>query len=298
MMSSTDGFTARTAELSSGRVHYREAGEGDPIVFVHGFAVNGRLWDGPAARLAETHRCIVPDWPLGSHREAMAPDADLSPPGVARIVAEFLDSLDLEQVTLVGNDSGGAVCQIVVTEHAARVGRLVLTNCDCLEIFPPGSFKLLVKVLKVPGAATLLAQGMRLDANRQSPLAYGALSKRRLGDELLDSWTRPQIEDRGVRRDSRKFGSSMDPRHTLAAAEKLPGLDIPVLLAWGEHDRFFTVEHAERLQALIPGARLIRFEDSLTFVPIDEPDRLAAEISSFVAETTGAGTAAAGRLGA
>lgn len=292
MMSSTDGFTTGTAELSAGRVHYREAGEGEPVVFVHGFAVNGRLWDGPAGLLAGSYRCIVPDWPLGSHREPMHPDADLSPPGAARLVAEFLESLDLDRVTLVGNDSGGAICQIVVTEHPARVGRLVLTNCDCLESFPPGSFKLLVKALKVPGVATLLAQGMRLDANRRSPLAYGALSKRRLDDDLLDSWTRPQIEDRGVRRDSRKFGSGMAPKFTLAAAEKLPGLGIPVLLAWGENDRFFTIEHAERLKALIPDARLVRFEDSLTFVSIDEPERLAAEIASFAADTEAAPVAA------
>lgn len=285
MSSGDDGFTRRVVELPQGRVHYREAGEGEPLLFVHGWGVNGTLWAETARHLATGHRCLVPDLPFGSHPEALKPDADLSPPGAARLLADLIDALDVRGATVVANDSGGAVSQILVTEHPDRASRLVLTNCDTLEVFPPGTFKLLVMLLKVPGFMPLLANGLRFRLNQRSPLAYGALSRERIPQETLDSWVRPPIEDRGVRRDSRKFGAAMDARHTLAAAERLPSLEIPVLLAWGERDRFFKIELAERLRSLIPDSRLVRFADALTFVPIDEPEQLATAIAAFVAET-------------
>lgn len=294
MSSEDDGFARRTATISAGRIHYREAGEGEPLLFVHGWGVNGSLWTETARRLAVGHRCIVPDLPFGSHPEALQPDADLSPPGAAKLISELIETLELDGVTVVANDSGGAVSQILVTEHPQRIARLVLTNSDTLEVFPPGVFKLLVKLLRVPGFMPLLANGLRFRFNQVSPLAYGSLSKRRLEPELLDSWVRPPIEDRGVRRDSRKFGSGMDPRHTLAAAEKLPGLEIPVLLAWGEQDRFFKIELAERLAALIPDCRLVRFSESLTFVSLDEPERLSDEIGAFISATAAERARAAG----
>lgn len=283
-----EGFNRGVAELSAGRVHYREAGEGPPVVFVHGWGVNGSLWEGPATRLAGSHRCIVPDLPFGSHREPLKAEADLSPPGAARIVAELLEALELDDVTIVANDSGGAVSQILVTERPERIARLVLTNCDCLEVFPPGSFKLMVAGLKIPGFISLLANSLRFELNQRSPLAYGALSRERIPSEQLAGWVRPAIENRGVRRDSRKFGAAMSSRHTLAAAEKLPQLTIPVLLAWGARDRYFKVELAERLAELIPDSRLVRFPEARTFVSIDEPERLAAEVSGFIAETADA----------
>lgn len=283
-----EGFNSGVAELGAGRVHYREAGEGPPVVFVHGWGVNGSLWGATAAQLAGSYRCIVPDLPFGSHREPMKAEADLSPPGAARIVAEFLAALELEDATIVANDSGGAVSQILVTERPARIARLVLTNCDCLEVFPPGTFKLMVAGLKIPGFISLLANSLRFELNQRSPLAYGALSRERISSEQLAGWVRPAIEDRKVRRDSRKFGAAMSSRHTLAAAEKLPQLAIPVLLAWGARDRFFKVELAERLAALIPNSRLVRFPEALTFLPIDEPDGLAGEVSGFIAETASA----------
>src|SRR5215204_6016906 len=146
----------REVELPAGRISYREAGEGEPIVFVHGYLVDGRLWDGVVDRLADRFRCIAPDWPIGAHRTAMKPDADLSPPGIAGLISSFLAALDLEDVTIVGNDSGGAMSQVLATRHPRRIGRLVLTNCDTHENFPPGPFKALVQVAKLPGAMRAL----------------------------------------------------------------------------------------------------------------------------------------------
>ena len=137
----TDG--RREVELPQGTIRYRDLGEGEPIVFVHGYLVDGRLWSDVAEALSARHRCLVPDWPLGAHRVAMNEDADLSPPGIADLIADFLEALDLNGVTLVGNDSGGAMSQVLVTRRPERIGRLVLTNCDTHDNFPPGPFKLM-----------------------------------------------------------------------------------------------------------------------------------------------------------
>ncbi len=143
-------------ELPAGRIRYREAGEGKPVVFVHGYLVDGRLWDGVVDQLSDHCRCIAPDWPIGSQRIAMNPDADLTPYGIAAIVDSFLEALGLEDVTIVGNDSGGAMSQVLVTRHPQRIGRLVLTNCDTHENFPPGIFKALVPIAKLPGGMAAL----------------------------------------------------------------------------------------------------------------------------------------------
>jgi len=286
----TTDFTDHHVELGTGRIRYREIGAGEPgaevLVFVHGFAVDGQLWE-PVARLLAAgtpgHRCIVPTWPLGSHLEPMRPDADRTPAGVARLVADFLVALDLDGVTIVGNDSGGAVSQGLVTTSPERIGRLVLTNCDCLEIFPPGVFKLISKALRLPGSGAVLANSMRLESIIRAPFGFGALNKKRQPIELLRSWVRPLIEDRDVRRDALSFFAAADPSYTLGAAEKLPELKIPVLLAWGEEDSFFTVGHAERLRELIPDATLVRIPDAKTFVPLDQPEAVASAIADFIA---------------
>jgi len=283
MGDSGDGFTARRIDLSAGTIHLRGGGSGRPVVFVHGFACNGRLWSETAAALAGEYRCIVPDWPMGSHPEAMRPDADVTPPGIAKLISELLAELDLDDVTIVGNDSGGAVSQILVTEHPERIGRLVLTNCDCFEKFPPGHFKLMARMLRVPGMSTLLAQSMRLGINRRSPLAYGALTERPLDDEILRAWAEPQIKDAGVRRDGTRFFTGADTRDTMRAAEKLRTLAIPALLVWGTADRFFTIEDGRRLAALIPDATLVEVPGGKTFLPIDRPAEVAEAIAHFLA---------------
>lgn len=274
----------QTVKLSAGTIHYREYGAGEPVVFVHGFAVDGRLWDGVASRLAEQGvRCIVATWPFGSHRTPMNPDAELSPPAAARIVGEFLAALDLTDVTLVGNDSGGAVTQMLVTTDASRIGRLVLTNCDSFENFPPGVFKLLSKAAKLPGAGFLLAQSMRFEPVIRAPFGYGALNAHRQPTELLRSFLEPLIHDRAVRRDAMKFFGAADPRDTLDAAAKLPDLQMPALLVWGEDDTFFTIADAERLHDALPQATLVRVADAKTFVPLDQPEAVAEAIAAFVA---------------
>jgi len=217
----------------------------------------------------------------------MKPDADLTPPGVARILADFMAELDLEEVTLVGNDTGGAISQLVATEHPERLGRLVLTPCDAYENFLPPFFRPLQYAAKVPGLLTAVMQSTRIGAVQRSPLGFGLLiSKDAMDPEVIDSWVRPYLTNPGVRRDTIKFLRSISNRYTLEAAERLRDFDRPTLIAWAPEDRFFKFRYAERLAAAIPNARLVRIENSRTFVSEDQPERLAEEIASFVTETS------------
>ena len=268
-------------KIPHGTVRYRESGEGPPIVFLHGLLVDGQLWRKVTPLLHDNFRCVVPDLPLGSHTLPMDPHADLSPPGMARLVADLLDALGLEDVTLVANDTGGAIAQITAANHPERIGRIVLTNCDAFENFLPPAFRPLQWAARAPGALTGMMQGMRLAPMRRLPIAYGWLIKRDFAGAPTREWVMPYLADRGVRRDTIKLLKGIDPKHTFAAAETLRGWDKPALLAWAVEDRFFKLSYAERLAQTIPGTRLERIEDSYTFVPEDQPERLAELIGSF-----------------
>jgi pimeloyl-ACP methyl ester carboxylesterase len=272
-------MATKEVQLAAGTIRYREAGAGPTIVFVHGYLVDGRLWDGVVDVLADRFRCIAPTWPMGSQQVAMKPDADLSPPGVATIIDAFLEALDLDDVTLVGNDSGGAMCQVLVARRPARVGRLVLTNCDTHENFPPGIFKALPPLAKLPGGVTMLALPFRVPAVVRT--AFKPFAKTKPPAELLASWAKPGTTDKAVRRDLGKVTRGMNKRHTLAAAEALRGSEFPLLLTWAPGDRFFPIRYAQRLAAEIGGAKLVEIPDSSTFVPLDQPQLLAAQIADF-----------------
>jgi pimeloyl-ACP methyl ester carboxylesterase len=275
-----------SVKLPQGNIHYREYGEGPPIVFVHGLLVDGRLWRKVTPLLEDNFRCIVPELPLGSHPEPMNPDADLSPPALARIVAGFLDALDLEDVTLVANDTGGAISQITAANHPERIGRLVLTNCDAFENFLPPAFRPLQWSARVPGMLNGVLQGMRFEPLRRLPIAYGWLIKRDFGAAPTREWVDPFLSDKQVRRDTVKVLKGIDPRYTLEAAEKLRDFERPALLAWAVEDRFFKLSYAERLADTIRGATLERIDDSYTFVSEDQPERLAELIETFARQPT------------
>ena len=270
-------------KLPQGTIHYRDTGDGPPLVFVHGLLVSGTLWRKVPPLLDGTARSIVPDLPLGSHRRAMSPDADVSPRGVARLVADFVAALDLEDVTLVGNDTGGMICQLVALDHGERVGRLVLTNCDCFDVFPPKEFVPMIKAASIPGAVRAALQPMRAAAARRTSMAYGGLA-REIPDDVTAAWVEPARTDAAVRGDLIRFMKAMDKSIAMDAAERLAGLAIPALIAWGQADRFFAPELGERLAATIPNARLAPIADARTFVAEDEPVALADLIGGFVRE--------------
>lgn len=278
------GMREHDVVLQQGTVYVRETGSGPPVVFVHGVLVDGRLWDPVVEQLAGAGvRCVVPDLPLGAHRTPMRADADLSPVGVARLVADLLEALDLEDVTLVGNDSGGAISQLVAARHPERLGRVVLTNCDAFEVFPPAYFKPLFWAIgHVPGVAWEAGQMMRARFLRHGPLGYGPLVETPLDAELTASWAEALRGDAGVRRDLRKLIRGVRPGLMVETAVALRTFDKPVRVVWGTADPFFKLELGRRLAAAIPGATLEEVDGARAFVPLDRPERVAGAIRKVV----------------
>ena len=273
-------------QLTSGALEYRVEGSGPPVVLIHGAMVNGRVWERLVPLLARRTRCIVPDLPLGAHRRPMSPGADMSPPGLAALIAEMLDRLELEDVTLVGNDTGGALSQLVAAHHPERLSRLVLINCDAFEHFPPPSIAPAIKALgRLPGSLAALELFGRLRAARNATKKIAPLTVEPVPDELLKSWIRP-LRDRAIRADLRRVFRGIEPAHTLAAAEQLRDFERPALIVWGMRDRFFPVDDAERLAHLFPNARLERVDDARTFVQLDKPERVAELIEEFISAPT------------
>jgi pimeloyl-ACP methyl ester carboxylesterase len=266
-------------DLPQGPIAYREFGEGEPLLFVHGLLVDGRLWSDVPDRLGSDFRCLVPDWPMGSHQLAMKADADLSPPGFAEVVAGFLDALGIDRVTVVGNDTGGAMSQVFTARHPDRVERLLLTNCDMLDVFPPFPFNFMPPLARVPGGMTAMAAPFRIGAVRRA--TYNALTKHPISPELPDSWLAPVMSDTEIRRDAAKLTAGVNKRHTLEAAEKLRSFERPVRFLWAPEDRFFKLAKAEQLAAMLRDARIETIADAKTFVPLDQPQRVAELIAEF-----------------
>jgi pimeloyl-ACP methyl ester carboxylesterase len=213
----------------------------------------------------------------------MGPAFDASPRGVARLIGDLLEALDLRDVTLVGNDTGGALCQFLVDERPERVARLVLTNCDAFEQFPPAPFGAFVKAAHVPGALRAMLLPARSAAVRRGPLGFGLLTTRGLPDDMTGAWVEAFLADAGVRRDTERFLRAVDPGELLDVAARLRRFEGPVLLAWGAEDRFFDLALGRRLREAFADARLEEVAGARTFVPWDQPARLAELIAAHVA---------------
>ncbi len=272
-------------ELDAGRIHYTETGppDGRPVVFVHGFLMDGRLWDRITPGLAAAGlRCIAPTWPLGAHPEPMRAGADVTPGGVAAMIADFLVALDLHDVVLAGNDTGGALCQVVAVDHRERVGALVLTNCDMFDNFPPKFFKALVPIARIPGGSDAFVRPMRFAAVRRSPLAYGLLSHGDV-DHLAREWVKPALAQPAIRDEIRRFIVGLDTAITRDAARRIAGFDRPVLFAWGVDDVLFPIADAHRMAAIVPDGRVEAITGSRTLPMLDRPERLTELVAAFAA---------------
>jgi pimeloyl-ACP methyl ester carboxylesterase len=268
----------RNVELPQGTVRVYERGEGPVLLFVHGLLVNHTLWDLVIDRLADSHRCVAIDLPLGAHPEPMRPDADLSPKGVAAMIAGVMDELDLKDVVLVGNDTGGALCQLVVAHHPERLAALVLTTCDAYEHFPPPRLKPLTWLGKAPRVTDVLLRSGRFAPVRDALIA--PVNKRR-DARRSQGWVEP-LQDAGIRRDVTRFLAKVNNQDTIAAAPALKSFGRPALVVWTRKDLFFPLEDGERLARDLD-AQLEVLDDTRTFIPLDQPARLAELIAGFVA---------------
>jgi pimeloyl-ACP methyl ester carboxylesterase len=270
--------------LSQATIDYRVVGPQNsahpPILFVHGVVVDQRLWAAvPDQLAAQGFRCIVPTWPLGSHTTPANPGADLSPRGLAAMIDEFMAALNLTDVTLVGNDTGTGLCQFVIDAHPGRIGRLVLTNGEAFDTFPPFPFTIVFALLRYPSLITAMATPLRLRLFRHSPLAYGLLANT-LDPKLTDSWFQPCRNDRRIRNDLAAVMKGIVATDLTDAATRFGRFTKPVTLVWGARDRCFTPTLAKRLAAQFPNSATIEVPEARTFIPLDNPPALINAIAA------------------
>ena len=261
--------------LPQATIEYRELGPHDsphpPVLFVHGAVVDSRLWSGVAERLAgQGFRCILPNWPLGSHTIPVTDRSALSPQGVAEIVHGFITALDLHELTLVGNDTGGGVCQFLIDAHPERIGRLVLTNCDAFDKFPPFPFNAVFALMRSTASTRILAAAMGPKALRHSPVGYGLLV-RDPDPALTASWIKPAASDSRIAGDFAALARGIGRTDLTDVAPRLHRFTKPVRLVWGTADRCFTPELGRRLAALFPDSSMVEVPGARTFVPLDNP---------------------------
>ncbi|MGH7686746.1 MAG: alpha/beta fold hydrolase [Candidatus Dormibacteria bacterium] len=271
-------------DLPQGTITYSVAGPAEsaspPVVFVHGLLVDSRLWTSVAEDLAHRGiRSYLPNWPTGSHPIAMHDDADLSPRGIARIIIGFLAALDLTDVTLVGNDTGGALCQYVIDTDHSRIGRLVLTNCDAFDVFPPPEFAALIKVGSHAALIKPMLEALKLTSLRHRKNVYGGTFAGPPDAKITRSWIEPGIRDRRIRRDTAKLLGTMKPGDLLDVSTRLANFTKPVRLVWGDEDPFFSIALAERLAAAFPDSTLTPVRGGHTFISMEFPEPVAEVIA-------------------
>src|SRR4051794_5104994 len=267
-----------------GRVRVRDTGgNGLPVLLVHALLVDPDLYATLVPLLTDRgYRCLVPELPMGAHQIPVEVEADLTPPGLAQLLVEVLDALSIDRVDVVGVDTGGALTQLLMAQHRDRVRHVVLTGCDAYDAFPPPAFAPVVKLLRLPGALSLLAQGGRVKPLRRLG-TLRPVTHRGVDDATLTRWTRP-LRDAGVRRDLGKVLADMNPRHTQAAAEANRTFSGRVLIAWGGDDGVFPRRLAGRLAVALPHARHVTLPDCAAFAAIDQPERLAVLIDEHLRE--------------
>jgi pimeloyl-ACP methyl ester carboxylesterase len=270
--------------LEHSTIEYRVLGPDDsahpPVLFVHGILVDHRLWMKVAEELARNgFRCILPDLPLGSHRIPVDDSVPLTPNTVAEMIHEFIGALDLHDVTLVGNDTGGGLCQLLVDAHPDDAGRLVLTNCDAFEKFPPFPFNAVFATMRGPRSIGLLSTLMKPAAMRHSPLGYGLLLCHP-DAALTASWVEPMSSDPRITANLATLLRGVAAMDLTDVATRLPRFTKPVTIVWGAADRCFTPALGRRLAALFPNVATADVPGARTFVALDAPGAVVDAIAN------------------
>jgi pimeloyl-ACP methyl ester carboxylesterase len=272
-------------ELTAGPVEYTDTGgPGEPVVLVPGLAFDESVWQRVVDDLREEFRVVVPVLPTGAHRRPMRAHADLSAHGVAAVLAEFLERMDLRDVTLVQNDAGTA--QLLVGRRDERIGRLVLTSCEALENYPPGrQGRILHAMSRIPGGLFLLLQSFRVPFLARMQSSLGGMAKHPVPHELVRRWYGPLLTNREVRRDFAKFCRNVQKDTYLEAAERFGDFSRPALVAWGAEDRMMPTATGRRLAGLFPRGEYVEIPGSRTLIPLDNPRALCSELRRFIKQT-------------
>ncbi|WP_371615805.1 alpha/beta fold hydrolase [Streptomyces sp. NBC_00454] len=253
----------------------------ETLVLVPGLGFDESVWQPVVDRLRTDFRVLVPVLPIGGHRRPMDPGADLSAQGVAALLAEFLDRLDLREVTLVQNDAG--IAQLLVGVQDERIARLVLASCEALDNYPPGfQGKTLHAASRIPGALRLLLQSFRSPFLAGMQTSLGGMAARPIPHELVLRWYGPLLGDPAIRRDLTAFLRGTRKDTYLRAAERLRTFDRPALVVWGAQDRMMPPATGRRLAGLLPRGEYVEIPDSRTLISLDNPEALCEALRRFI----------------
>lgn len=275
---STGGVTT-----PSGSIHYAESGTGPVALFVHGVLLNHHLWRHQLDALGDLRRCIAPDL-LAHGATEVATTQDVSVTANAHMLAQFLDALKIDQVDLVGNDSGGGICQIFAALYPQRIRTLTLTNCDAHDNWPPAAFVPFVEMVKAGGLRDTLEAMLADKAIYRSPQALGPAYERpdQVSDETIESYLRPHVLTPQRTANLARFVTAFDHRHTVAIEAKLKAMMAPALIVWGDDDVYFDVKWSEWLEKTLPNARRrVVLKGARIFFPEERPQELNRELRGF-----------------
>jgi len=264
----------QSIETASGRISYVEQGTGPVALFVHGVLLNGHLWRDQLGELSDIRRTIAVDLLAHGDTEITA-DQDVSVTANAKMLSEFLDALHIDQVDLVGNDSGGGISQIFAALYPERVRSLTLTNCDTHDNWPPEAFKPFVAMVGAGGLRGTLEAMLSNKAIYRSPEALGPAYERpaEVTDETIETYLRPFVATDQRTRDLERFVMAFDNKHTVAIEPKLKTLKAPTLIIWGTDDVYFPVKWAYWLADAIPGAKSpVEIPGARIFFPEERPE--------------------------
>jgi pimeloyl-ACP methyl ester carboxylesterase len=280
MAATASGTLKKSVVTSSGRIAYAEKGTGPVALFVHGVLLNGYLWRNQVEALSDVRRCIAID--LLAHGDTeIDPQQDVSVAANARMIGEFLDALRIDQVDLIGNDSGGGIAQIFAASNPGRVRSLALTDCDVHDNWPPDAFKPFIEMVAAGGLAGAL-EAMLADKNvYRSPGALGPAYEHpdRVSDATIENYLRPFLRTEARLRDLERFVLGFDCKHTVAIQGQLRTLQAPTLIVWGTDDVYFDVRWSNWLADTIPGAqRRVELEGARLFFPEERATDLNREL--------------------
>jgi pimeloyl-ACP methyl ester carboxylesterase len=272
--------TQHSVQTASGRISYTQQGAGPVALFVHGVLLNGHLWRHQLAHLSTLRRCIAVD--LLAHGDTeIAPDQDVSVTANAKMLKEFLDALNIDQVDLVGNDSGGGIAQIFAALHPQHLRSLTLTNCDAHDNWPPEPFKPFLAMAAAGGLRGTLDAMLSDKSVYRSPQALGPAYEHpeRLADDSIERYLRPLVRTETRTRDLQRFLAAFDNQHTLAVEAQLKTLKVPTLIVWGTDDVYFDVKWSHWLADSIPGTRRrVEFKDARIFFPEERWEEFNQEL--------------------
>jgi len=275
-------FIRHFAKIKDG-IQYIDEGKGIPILFIHGTLSNSNTWRKVIPELSKKYRCIAIDLPIGSHFVPMSDHVNLSPIGIANIIKEFVQYLNIDKVIIVANDTGGAYAQIFASIYPENIEKLILSNCEAMDVFPPSKFKYLIEAVKIPGFTYLLSKAFKIKSLLTSNLMMGLLSHQLTNDELSEFYLKSFIENKKVRKNFASNAKKWSPKYTIEAAEKLKLVVFPVLILWGEDDnKLFPLKLGQKLKSIFKNSQLIIIPKAKTYVQEDQPEIIIKEIIQFI----------------